>query len=558
MAEWRMRRGSLSLGEVLALETFVRGRSELVAGAEGASTRVVGMVASDNPHVGPGFRPGCLCLTSASLLASEMRQRLLVHELAEAGAAGLVIRLASQGVADLPGPLLEEALQRHLPIVTIAREVRPSEIIDQLECALMRVDLRLLDEADKIGRCFNRMVLQGATLDDLLSDLSEDLDHPVVLEDVAHQVVAFARRTADASAADDWETHSRNGHDDAGPGAVRRSAGGSGCLWTDLRIRGATWGRLHVLRAGREFDDMNVLVADRGATAVSMLLLAQSSMEKVVVGEKNSLMTNFIHNHVSPEEFAKRLEAMSVGTSGRQLGVIAFRLRGSVRRGQVLHPRQARTTMDAVLAELSTAMADTACKGFSALAQDMVYGIIAAGDSARLEQMSCYVSDLVIKRAAAKDLDLVAGMSTAVTRSSLRRAVWEADQAVEYAMSSAGSEATCRFRELGVQNLLMNLGDGPELASFVEAELGALLAFDANAKTPLMPTLEAYLASGAQKLPTARGLHIDRRTLYQRLGKIEEILGAGRLGREADRVRIWLAIQGLRVLSRRSGPGPRT
>lgn len=554
MAEWRRRHGSLSLGEVLALEAFVRGRSELVAGVQGSAIHVVGMVVSDEAHVPSDFRPGCLWITSSSSLDSEMRQRLLVQELDDAGAAGLVVQLGGRGGARVPGPLLEEALERRLPIVTIARGVRPADLVEQLDAALIKVDLDLLTEADKIGRCFNRMVLQGATLDDVLSDISEDLNHPVILEDAAHQIVALARRTADAGAADDWPAHSRRGHDGDGPGSIRRSKSPDGCLWTDLRIRGESWGRLHVLENGRDFKDLDVLIADRGATAVAMLLLSQASMDRVVVAEKNSLMTHFLHNRVSAEDFAKRLESMSIATADADISLMAFRLRGTTKSGRPLHPQQGRTAMNGVLEDLSASLIDGSCPSFAGLVQDTAYGIIAADDVAELEQLSSYVADLVLKRAAAKDLDLVAGISGAATRSSLRRAVWESDQAAEYAITSDAPERVCWFRDLGVQNLLMSLGDGPELASFVEAEIGALLAHDATAKVPLMPTLEAYLTGGAQKLPTARRMHIDRRTLYQRLARVEEVLGSSRLAREEDRARIWLAMQGLRILNRRSNP----
>jgi purine catabolism regulator len=513
------------------------------------------MVVSEETHVPADFWPGCLWLTSSTALAPAMRQRLLVQELDDAGASGLVVQLGGRGVAELPSPLLEEALVRRLPIVTIGRGVRPADLVDQLDGALIRVELELLREAEKVGRCFNRMVLQGATLDDVLSDISEDLDHPVILEDTAHQIVAFARRAVEADAADDWPSHSRGGHDSAGPGSVRRSAGLDGCLWTDLRIRGETWGRLHVLECGREFNDLQVLVADRGATAVGMLLLSQSSMDRVVIAEKNRLMMHFVDNRISAEDFAKRLESLSVATADAAISLIAFRLRGLRTSDQGLHPQQTRVAMSEVLEDLNASLIDASCAGFAGLAQDTAYGVVSAEDPAELEQLSAYVADLVLKRASAKDMNLVVGISGMATRQSLRRAAWESVQAAEYALTCGEADAVCRFRDLGVQTLLMGLGDGPELASFVEGEIGALLAYDATAKIPLLPTLEQYLTGGAKKLPTARQMHIDRRTLYQRLARIEEILGAGRLAREEDRARMWLAIQGLRILSRRSKPG---
>lgn len=48
---------------------------------------------------------------------------------------------------------------------------------------------------------------------------------------------------------------------------------------------------------------------------------------------------------------------------------------------------------------------------------------------------------------------------------------------------------------------------------------------DRRRRRPLLPTLEAYLVSGGRKAETARVLHLERRSLYHRVRRIEELLG---------------------------------
>jgi hypothetical protein len=67
------------------------------------------------------------------------------------------------------------------------------------------------------------------------------------------------------------------------------------------------------------------------------------------------------------------------------------------------------------------------------------------------------------------------------------------------------------------------------------------------------PDAEAYLESGGRKAESARALHLERRSLYYRLDKIEKLLGR-RLYDPATRVRLEVAWQGLDGLRRRLHP----
>ncbi|MER7400849.1 helix-turn-helix domain-containing protein, partial [Streptomyces sp. NPDC000151] len=68
-------------------------------------------------------------------------------------------------------------------------------------------------------------------------------------------------------------------------------------------------------------------------------------------------------------------------------------------------------------------------------------------------------------------------------------------------------------------------GAAPALTDFVDRAIGPLLAHDRTARQPLLPTLEAYLASAGRKAETSRDLNVNRQTLYDRLARISQLLG---------------------------------
>lgn len=80
-------------------------------------------------------------------------------------------------------------------------------------------------------------------------------------------------------------------------------------------------------------------------------------------------------------------------------------------------------------------------------------------------------------------------------------------------------------RRLDIDLLLWRLRDHPDLAAFVDRAIGPLREHDRVSRPPLLPTLQAYLAHAGRKAETARELHLNRQTLYNRLARIGELLG---------------------------------
>lgn len=79
---------------------------------------------------------------------------------------------------------------------------------------------------------------------------------------------------------------------------------------------------------------------------------------------------------------------------------------------------------------------------------------------------------------------------------------------------------------LGVFQFLLSPGGPDEAGELIRATVGPLATHDRDRGTDLMRTLEAYLDSGRQHSATADALHIHPNTLYQRLHRIDEVLGA--------------------------------
>lgn len=82
-----------------------------------------------------------------------------------------------------------------------------------------------------------------------------------------------------------------------------------------------------------------------------------------------------------------------------------------------------------------------------------------------------------------------------------------------------------RLADLRLPGLLYQLRDHPAVLAFAERELGPLLRHDEAAGADLVRVLTCYLRSGGNKAEAAQLAGLARPTLYERLRKIEQVLG---------------------------------
>jgi PucR family transcriptional regulator, purine catabolism regulatory protein len=129
---------------------------------------------------------------------------------------------------------------------------------------------------------------------------------------------------------------------------------------------------------------------------------------------------------------------------------------------------------------------------------------------------------------------LVIGVGAAVASiRDVRRSFLEASQVAEVAevahqgpkdrQDPAPRPAFYRLPDLHLRGLLHLLRDDPRLQTFVQRELGALLAHERGDE--LLAVLTAYLEAGGNKAEAAKNSHLARPTFYDRLHRIERVLG---------------------------------
>ena len=182
----------------------------------------------------------------------------------------------------------------------------------------------------------------------------------------------------------------------------------------------------------------------------------------------------------------------------------------------------------------------------------LVVGSVVSGDDAAVRALLVKLADAVDSQLRATTGGRVLGLAAGPTVHDvpgLVRSVRGAREASVLARRLGTGVRTLLAADVGVHRLLLRLIADPDLERFVDEQLGALLEHDARYGRELVRTLDTHLACGMSKTRTSQALGVRRQTLYDRLDRIEELIGCPDLAHRERRTALDLALLAWRLRS---------
>ncbi len=519
-----------SLDEVLAMEVCRRGRPAVVAGNDRLDTPVRWVHAIELTDVARLLRGGELVLSTGIALPDD--DRLLaayVTELADVGVAGLAVELGRRYAGSLPGALVTAAKQAGLPLIAFEREVAFIEITEAVHARIIDAQLDELRVSERLHEMFTELSVAGAAPEEIVRQAAALAGRPVILADLSHRVLACEPAGADpgrllsgfAARSRSVRLSGRTAFDEA-----------TGWLVTPVGAQGEDWGRVILVCDGPPAPSDTVLI-ERAATTLALGRLLTRHRESLERQAHRTLISGIISQaHADPAEAAVRARALGVPVDGRQLVALVLRFRDPGVAGPAgpLGPfGPLGMSAHARVLDLADATA-AACRAgripslVGTLDDDRAGAMLSLGLRVEPDDVLTSLATRIRERAGADPEVLVIGVgATAGSIRDVRRSFLEASQVADVAASRLDSAAALFYRlpDLRLRGLLHLLRDDPRLQTFVERELGALLAADPG----LIDVLAAYLAAGGNKAEAAKASHLARPTFYERLRRIERILG---------------------------------
>jgi purine catabolism regulator len=509
-----------TVAQVLALNAVRRGQPKVVAAAHRLDTPVRWVHAIEFADAARLLRGGELVLATGIVLPDE--DSLLdayVAGLAAVGVAALAVELGRRYTGGLPASFVAAAELHGLPLIVFGREVPFVEITEAVHARIIDDQLDQLRASARLHEVFTDLAVAGAGPAEIVRQAALLAGRPVILEDLSHHVLACEPAGADpATLLDGFEARSR--------AVVRdeRTAYDepSGWLVTIAGARGEDWGRV-ILVCARPPGPGDTVLVERTATALALARLLTRQHESLERQAHATLIGAIVAGaYADPDEAAARARALGIQVTGRQLLTVVIRFREGGR-GLPAHAR---------VLGVADALAD-ACRRervpalVGSLNETRVGALLSADREADADQVLAAVCSAARQRLARGDAVIGVG-SAAASLADARRSLLEAQQVADAAAqppSTGRDRPYYRLADLRLRGLLHLLGDDARLATFVDRELGPLLAHDRAQGTGLTKVLGAYLAEGGNKAAAAARAHLARPTFYERLQTIERVLG---------------------------------
>ena len=216
-----------SVREVLDLPAVREGGPVVRAGEPSLGRSVRWTHAAEVADVARLLKGGELLLTTGVLLPSDDAGLAdYVRGLAHAGVTGVLVEVGRR-FDRLPDAMVAAADQSGLVLVELTHEVRFAAVTEAVHARIVDAQLAELRASDEVHAAFTELTVEGAPPTEIVRQVARMAGFPVVLENLAHQVLAV---DAAGGTSPRCSTGGRTGAGRCGSGSARRTTrAAAGC-----------------------------------------------------------------------------------------------------------------------------------------------------------------------------------------------------------------------------------------------------------------------------------------------------------------------------------------
>jgi purine catabolism regulator len=269
------------------------------------------------------------------------------------------------------------------------------------------------------------------------------------------------------------------------------------------------------------------MLAERGAATLALNRLMQRDRESLERQTHRTLLTAILNHDHSAAEVALRARAIGVGLDGKRLVGIVLRLRGSSQPSIHAATIETQARLRELTDQAAAAVREKRLNALIGAVDEHSVGLLLALGPQDREDAALGTFAAAVRKLAGPDggeFAIAVGSSVGAVRDA-RRSLLEAVQVADAAVRQVGGPAYHRLVDVRLRGLLHLLRDDARLQTYVERELGPLLAYDTERGTNLVAMLGIYLDQGRNKSAAADAAHLSRPSFYERLHRIERVLG---------------------------------
>lgn len=516
-----------TVAEALQLPEVQAGAPEIAAGGTGRDREIRWAHVVAGAGAAELLEGGELVLTTGAGWSKDPRALAeIATTMTSAGGTGVAAIVLELGLAfdRAPDELVQACNAHRIPLILLHREVRFVQITQRVHQRILGAQTEALQARAAVHAMLTELGLNRSPVDYVVERLAATLGSPVVLEDSAHRVVAFAAQGEDPAAVlTPWSL----GGD---PTLALASAR------VPVEARGSRWGYLTAL-PGPAHPAGRRTVLELGAFALALGRLADTEGDQWLEFSSKRVFEALLSGRYRNDiELEAQLTASGLPIAGRV--ILAATLRGTGDFG-------AHRSLEHAALETALRRA-VAPEGRVLIADDSDGTLLALVSLPEGDRRLGWAEDRgapALAARLARELDMLvpdptpaawrAHLALGVPGRRLRQLVASLEQlraAGRLAPSAEVGRVTVQEAERQpLAHLVRALSGTAELQQFTSDMLGPLVEHDRTAGPghtgDLLRVLAAYTAHPTNRSLAAQRARLSRSVFYQRLELIERLLG---------------------------------
>jgi purine catabolism regulator len=505
--------GTLTVRVALELPALRAGAPEVVAGADSLDNPVRWVHVAERPTVSSALSGGELLISEGNLFSTEIKDRRFIAELAERGVAGFILELGEVYTTP-PRHIVQEFESHGIPLILLHVQLPFIEVTEAVHRQLVSHELVLLEPSHRLQDRLTKLLLTGGGIPDVLEVVSDVVGNPVVLER-EHGGFGYHARSglSDREIGVGWEQYIRQL--DSSPTASE----------APVVVGGQPEGRLVALGLRRPVTEEDRVAVVRAADLIGLAIMRDRHQDSLAARAQRGFLTAVQQGDVAPHLAETR--AAAVGFQSPVLLPLSVTMARHHRsRPVTLEDRAWRRVWDEAATEFyNRHMPLIVDQGRSGEVTLAVLGIEDVTQRAAAAHRAATIVMAAAERHLGEKQGAVLSVGPAVhTWHGVAEGLQVSIDALDGAVNSPPRpwhDAT----DLDLDRLLWSLRENPDLERFARLRLDALIQHDKRHRTQLLKTLRTLLDENGRKAETARVLHLERQSLYNRVERIEAILG---------------------------------
>lgn len=474
---------SLTVRDALDDPALSAARPQVLAGWDRLDVELRWVHTSEVLDIADLLSGGELLLVAGVILGGSTAEQLrdYVDSLADVGAAGLAVERPRVGT--IPAALIEQATRRGFPLIELTEVVRFVEVTRAINSRLVNESVRALHFNDEVTHMLAGVLAAQGDLDDMVVRLAALSGCSITVRSASDAVLAAAEV------------------DGARPRSYARVA--------PIESAGVTIATLEVLpRAGVDLQ-MIAAVCRRAPESLALALLRWRPLTRSDQHVREAFRLLALAEDTSRPRALRAetaaalrgiVKELGFAPGGWYVGVVALCVDGPLQ-----------------VAELAAVLRRDERPVLSEVRDGRHRSIVRCDGRAD----AATVLENLMTQLYSSPLPRALRVGVAEPRRELDELAAALAGAHTAAQRATESDYATLARDFALDHLLGE-SDPEAVARFVQAVLGPLLSVDRSAE--LLDTLRALFRTGS-RVAAAKALNIHRQTMYQRLARIESVLG---------------------------------